>query len=425
MGGRQFGLGAAVVAIVVACGSDALAQAQPRCGTSYAYLRDGSRLRYVYGTPGRQRVEIVVAPGAISMSLDCNGDGDFQDAAVGDLDAETETDIAGFQLDLHGGDLVSITLTAPAGENLAPFHTIVDLGGGMNTVQLKTVGSVGLDAALVLDVRGGAGPDTIGLDLQNAVLGSSGVLRIRNELGAGNDALSVALPAVLSGGSVALDAVLGPGANAFSLDAGKAVFGSRLDVNVTGDLGPDAVRFDWHALLDARTIVRADLGGGNDTLIANFDLDPFGVGPNGELHTIVSGGDGNDTIRAGSNGTVAAGGTSGLLDFDLNGNAGNDVIAIDFGNGGFPFQIGGGERYRVDGGAGQDLITVNLESTNGVHDISISGGPQPDRVTFNQNASGPSNVWLGGAAFVDGSFGTPDVCVVTSNGPVRRRNCER
>jgi hypothetical protein len=394
---------------------------------------DGTLL--LVGTPTRQRIELTWTPVRSVVSADCNGDGDYLDAAAGDLNAMTLDGVVK-AVDARlggGGDSITILLsddTTPGDFSNLTLTAVLG-GGGANTLQVVANATTTIvpGSRWTFDVRGGVGPDQAAIGLSKVVFDASS-FALKADMGLGNDTLVVDVPGGRNAAGLALDASLGPGTNVLRVAEGADLTnGASLRIDVAGDAGPDAVTFDWSGLLAGRATAWVDLGAGNDKFVSNFDLDSFEVTPsNGELHLTAAGGLGNDVITVGRNGTSHAGGAldGGILDLGLSGGPGNDAITVDFGDAGILFTGIGLERLRVDGGTGSDTIGVTLAAaTSGRHDIAITGGAQADTVRYSQTLAGTTDVWVGPAALVDGGSGTPDVCVVTSNGPVRRRNCER
>jgi hypothetical protein len=381
----------------------------------------------VTGTAGKQTVVIDITATTTTLSLDCNGDGDFVDA--GEINAVDQGTVQGLDLQVGGSDVISVNLTGSL-TSLDPKIVKVLLGGGTNVLNMGSGPvSLGLNARYLVDIVGGVGIDKPTLDF-SSMTGDSGALQIRADLGAGNDTMVVKAPGLGGGGFLSVDAALGLGTNSFTYTDGFGATDSTARIDVQGDAGVDMVTMNFAHASDARLLLTADLGAGNDKFFGNFDLANTSVPVNQPLHLTVNGGLGNDTITVGRNGTTGPAVAGNMVELDLNGGAGNDIITVDFGGGGFQFSALGGERLRIDGGNGVDLINVILDSitaTAARHDISISGGALADRINFTQNTSGAgTHSWFGGAALIDGSFGSTDTCTVAGSAAANahKRNCE-
>jgi len=406
-----------------------LAVSRLEAATCYSFVGGSqtSRSLYVIGNSGKQNVVVDLAAATTVLHLDCNGDGDFTDA--GDVDGVDQGKMDGLELQLAGADVIRVNLAGSL--TAADSKTIkVRLGPGNNVFDVIGTGAfdVGANARVQVDVAGGPGVDKPTLDFSQ--LNVLGAILLRAELAGGSDVMVVKSPSLASGGLFSVDAILGPGANSFTYADGPRAPDSTERVDVQGDTGPDTVRLGYAHRSEGRRTFTVDLGAGNDTLAADFDLTGFSLGPRQPLHLTVNGGPGNDTLSVGRNGTAGPAQAENAVELDLNGGPGNDTINVDFAGGGFDFENGGGERLRIDGGNGADTINVALDSTTGttaIHDVSISGGALADKISFTQNTGGAgAHSWLGGAALVDGSFGAPDSCTVSGNAAAnaRKRNCE-
>jgi hypothetical protein len=417
---KRFVLAAGLVLAVTRLEAASCVQDSVRDPNGNDYIR-------LLGTPGKQTAVVNIAAASTLVSLDCNGDGDFADP--GEINGVDLGPVRGVDLQLGGSDTITVNLASNL--TAADSRTIkVLLGPGTNVLNLGSTGAYALDpnAFYTVEINGGAGIDKATLDFSQ--VNDAGSISVRADLGAGSDGMVVKAPLVNFQAFFAVDVALGLGNNSFTFTDGRCQSQSTERVDVQGDAGADNVTFNFGQLSDALKLLRVDLGAGNDTFTANFDLASFSLFGNQPLHLTVNGGAGNDTIRVGRNGTIGPAFAGNVVELDLDGGPGNDTINVDFGGGGFDFAGVGGERLRIDGGNGLDTISATLDSTTNStasHDVSISGGPLADKISFTQNTSGSgTHRWFGGAALIDGSFGAPDTCTLAGNvaANAHKRNCE-
>jgi Ca2+-binding RTX toxin-like protein len=186
----------------------------------------------------------------------------------------------------------------------------VDGRGGNDQINLGTVNAVG---ALVLNLNGGAGNDTI--DATNALLGS---VRLLIDGGTGDDVITGSADAdTIQGGDG--DDFVAAGTGADTIDGGAG------DDNLNGMLGNDSITGG----VGNDIVAGSD---GNDSLEGGFGNDT------------VSGGNGKDTLRG------------GFGDDSLSGDIGNDLI---HGETGRDTLVGGGGNDTLDGGRENDILLGN------------------------------------------------------------------
>jgi hypothetical protein len=351
---------------------------------------DAQNTRVVIGDDGA---------GIIAVSIDANSDGDFNDAALGDLAPQSLSpsgNSASFDLRLGGG-ADQVFYSATAGFKTGLRSLLAGLGGG-NDLFLLNAGLVQNRSALRLDVRGGSGADfaTFGF---GAVSTSS--LSIRAALGAGDDQGNISFSGNIDfDASAEIGIDLGTGDNELDVTLESVGFTglaeARIDITGGDDpLGRDDVSVTVHNDVGngtgaSRLSVRARLFAGNDVFETLLDRTDFRVDDGSTCVITARGGEGNDVL------TVTSGDTAGLLfldpgsllDLRLFGDGGRDEVGVAFGSVRSPdtaVQLLGTLRARVDGGEGGDtlfLATENNNTSTGSYDLALFGRGGNDRAFF-------------------------------------------
>jgi hypothetical protein len=396
--------------VMLMCGAGTISAATDPCPVG-----DGDPIR---GTAGRQVLTIAYdATGRGSANLDCNGDGDLDD--VGDHAGFTVYDA---DIQLKGNDSIAVTV-AGAWSSVRRQLSIV-LGPGKNSVAFNLGGAPLTNSAMIVDLIGGPGFDTVMLDAPN--LDGAG-LTLKGDLGLGNDSLTVLLPRMGNEAQFTLDVAMGGGTNAVTIGQGGRSLGSgSIQVNVEGGPGVDVVDLllDGFWLSNAKGSFGFDLGVGNDRFGAVLQRNlpgEFSMLSGADVTIGARGGLGNDALRVSSVGSIVPA-VGAPLALDLFGGAGNDTIAADV-----RLAASGLVHLGADGGAGADTMTVAVDTSpsagTATHDLLVTGGDGNDVVTFNQTTAA-SSVFIG-PSILDGSFGPLDTCVVGGANPPHKRNCER
>jgi hypothetical protein len=424
----------------------ALAPAAPLLGAPPCGLATRAGSVSLYGDARKQTLQVTftAAAGGISrttLSLDCNGDNDFDDTSLGDLKDVIVDRLEILDVQLKGNDTISLAFAA--GQNFDGDSKSIQilLGPGTNTVTLGSGVALLSNSKLLLDVVGGSATDVVNLQLQQLLAGITGAsaLDFRIDTGLGNDQLNVALPGLGQGSSLDLHASLGPGTNSFNLTSALNISDSTATIEVEGGVGVDTVNASFGADLinNSRVLLSADLLAGNDTFTANVDLANVDIQAGSELRLKARGGAGIDTLRLTRNGTTGGSRTlAGILDVDFAGGAGNDVLDVDLGAGGFV--TSGSLRIQADGGANNDTLTATVEATSSgtpTCDLAFTGGSGNDKLTFAGAFNGATAGDFGpaGTVVIDGGSGI-DTCSAPAGGiplpPGRSgdraltRNCE-
>ncbi|MBI3932815.1 MAG: hypothetical protein HY317_05310 [Acidobacteria bacterium] len=401
------------------------------CLTTGDFDGDGRQDMLFKAGTGKNTLVVVSGPTETTVTLDCNGDGDFADAS--DLNAQVFSgDFHVYDVQLGGAD--TITFNVPSNWSAISRSVQLVLGPGTNNVHLTTAGGAVLQAGsrLQMEVVGYLQYDRVNLTTPG--LDASSFL-FRADLSSGNDDVDLTLGGDVTGGSVLdVDAVLSVGSNTFDfLQAGKTVDASTLLIHVEGAGGVERVTSSLNGTISgaARMLFTAELGGGSDLYTGTVDLAAFDLTGPAEARFEVAGGVGSDILSFTRNGTSGGASTTlgGLLDVRLTGGTGNDKLTVDLAGGGFSID-GGTLGAWLDSGASDDKLDVFLEaassSTNPNFDVHVNGGGQNDTITFSLLNGGPNtaaNYGPAGAAFVDGGAGN-NKCPITGTGIVHRRNCQ-
>jgi len=385
---------------------------------------DPARWVVVRGTSGKQALALFQDGETVRVSLDCNGNGSYQDP--GDVFARNVDFVdGGIDVQLGGSDVITfLSASAP----VTPQLTLqIVLGGGKNRVELAVGDSLATTGkALLVDISGGVGADTV-VGTVGRVAGSS--LQIRADLGAGNDIFDLDFAGNMTAGAVVgVQALLGAGANTAHIGKSLSLSNATLQIDVEGGTGADLVDARLSgSLTGGRYLLNAELGGGNDTFTGSLDFASLSL-VSSEVRVRALGGAGNDSLtvgRAGTFGSVYF--PSGVIEADLKGGLGGDTLVLDLG--GNALEANGAVRLREDGGAGDDRLALEAQLPGGTSprlDIALAGGVGNDTVDFDFVTAGTNTVAnypLAGSVILDAGLGV-DSCAVSGNGLVHRRGCE-
>lgn len=408
---------------------------------------NGSPDLRIVATPAPQNVRLVNDAGALSLFLDCNGDGDFADAAMGDLNGLPLPGVEAIDLQLKGRDAVEYELQGAVSGSL--HHVAVAFLAGPNRLTVKGASGASLidRASLVVDVTGGAGADTVELFLDELQpIRYSGVV-LRGDLGAGNDVVSfVGTPWTGLQQSfsfdVDVDLALGAGHNLVTLDgrlmevssSGTDLGFVRVDIG-GGDVaaGSDTVLMSGPLAITGRLFVNARLRAGNDSFVGGMDSGGGNSVFFGHLRYRVNGGPGADLLALPDAGQTSNGSLNGVLEglfeASLEGGPGNDVLTFDSTFTG----LGGGLlRLWEDGGDHVDTLiaeTIHVPdtSTGDTLSLGLQGGRGND--TLFLSGFDPDGKFTAlGAPFSNGGPNANDLCLGTKflgNVLLVPLNCER
>lgn len=380
-----------------------------------------------------QHTKIAIADDGVSqihMQIDANGDGDYADAARGDLDTFFNYSGKSFVVDaqLRGGNdsFVYVSTGAMSG---SARNISVDLGAGYDTFNWTQNNSVTANSRIALDVTGGGGNDTISIT-HNEVRNSQ--MSVKVDAGLGNDTYNLAFDRIDDSASVDVHTELGAGLNIHNADIHEVGFGNKatFDMTVIGGNQKDTIELRMHDDIGDGTIASrfsavVDLLGGHDSFKALYDVggNVFRVDDHSQASLVVRGGFGNDSISAGQNGAI---GTirldpDALLSIDLDGGAGNDTVVVDFGSAN-AFENVGTIFVRMDGGYGNDVLScllANEVDTTGSYDVTVRGSAGNDTITFNLiNSGGTPTYGPAGGVILDGGTGIDSV--INSNPAVTK-----
>jgi hypothetical protein len=389
----------------------------------------------IVGTPATQRVRLVNNAGALSVFLDCNGDGDFADASLGDLNGLALPGVEAVELQLKGRDTVEYEIQGAVSGALQQLAVTFGVGPNRLTVKGASGASLIDRSSLVVDVAGGPGVDTVELFLQELQpIRYSGVV-LRGDLGAGNDVVSfVGTPWTGLQQSFAFDVdvdlALGAGHNLVTLDgkamdvdsSGTDLCFVRLDIG-GGDVasGSDTVLMSGPHSITGRLFVNARLRAGNDSFVGSLDS---GAGNSvffGHLRYRVNGGPGADLLTLPDAGQTSDGSLNGVLeglyDVALEGGPGNDTLTFDS-----TFTGLGGGLFRLwaDGGDNADTLiaeTIHVPDTSTGDSLSLGlqGGRGNDTLFLSGfDPAGKFSQFISmGARFSNGGPNANDLCLGT------------
>jgi hypothetical protein len=395
---------------------------------------NGSQDLRILGDAGNQILRIVDDPTALitTVWLDCNGDGDFTDAALGEVNGTVYGQFELFDLRLTAGnDDVTIEVPEKAAYLGQNRNIAVQLGSGTNRFRYDHPGGVHpppsfVSSRMTIEVLGGAGADDVGFRFNGA---RSSLIVLRADLQGGPDQVSVTTPDIAryeQASVVDIELKLGQGDDTIHYAPTADLFeDSVYRVTILGEGGADVVTGFAAGLVEARLFLNVDLGPGNDTLTWN---PPPMVGDTGRVYINITGGAGADTVAIVP---ASAGFTStlnGRVEIFVHGDDGDDVLTVDLSPDISNSDVDGTVRVHVDGGAGDDTIRVAQVSnagSDGLYDFLLRGGPGADDVqlSFQNNGANVAANYTVGAALLDGGFGT-DECKVVGNALVREQHCE-
>ncbi|MBL8693391.1 MAG: hypothetical protein JNJ88_04775 [Planctomycetes bacterium] len=394
----------------------------------------------VVGTSGIDRIQIDdnLTTGAVTISVDANGDGDFLDP--GDVNANSVGNVETIEvLAGNGNDVVTYQVTGAGTRNR---RIVIDGGGGNDTITGTGSAATLQLGGYTIDAIGGAGNDI----LNWAAPGNDNALyAFKWNAGVGNDTGSVTLFSSVFGGTVEIEGTLGTGTNQFTVEIGGNVGLSSeptdLRIRCEGGKQTDTVvvRYTNNLNSASMALVDVNLGAGNDVFRAEFDHSTFdlqgaaaNVIPRFRIHA--AGGDGNDNLSV-SNEIFGQASTGvvlleGILDIDLEGGLGNDELSVSLGDQDLDAFTAAGFRagvvLRMAGGEGNDTLNAAWSFANGstgILDAAMFGGLGND--TFNVNVTKPVGVTLYPLVqwIVDGGAGT-DTFIPNGNVTFARRAIE-
>lgn len=391
----------------------------------------------IIGSVYKQNAIIEIKNVGYTVKIDCNGNGVYTD--LGDITATSTTaTIETYSLELAGGDIININQT----ENLSGAHkNIAIVVGGAGTKTTFTSGTFSIaDSSLDIEEVGGAANDGMVVDFTGATVDNSRIL-VRADQGNGGDGVKWYSPASTNNSLVDLRYNLGYGPS-FSLisDNGGVMTNSTLKAYVVGDdtstyIDNSVTSFSGQVDSNSRVLYDAYLDAGNDRFTGHFDLAKFKIDPTGsgsEVYFNVEGGIGGDLLAVTDDATVGAATINGLLQIRLDGGPQPDNLNLALRG-----LTGSGKlRFWGDGeNAARDQIYVTLvtdiASTNDL-DIYAGGGPEDDLggvygdlISFSVTNNGAATFGPGGVVILDGGLEAIDKCVWTGvNAPHLAMNCE-
>ncbi len=429
----DFVLRVLVLALGAVLGTAAVAAALCSVATG-DFDANGSQDLRILGDAGDQTLRIIDDPSASTTTvfLDCNGDLDFTDAAIGEVNGAVYGEFELFDLRLaNGNDDIRIDVPEKSAYNGKNRNVVVQLGAGTNVFRFDHPGGIHppptfVNSRMTLDVLGGAGADDVGFRFNGA---RASLIVLRADLGGGADQVSLTTPDIARyelGSVVDVHLNVGAGNDTVHYSPTADLFdGSVYRVNILGEAGADTVTGFAAGLVDARLFLNVDLGTGNDTLRMN---PPHMVGDAGRIYINVVGGEGQDVLALA---TASLGFTctlGGLTEIFVHGDDGNDALTVDMSPDDTHCFVDGTVRVHLDGGAGDDTLRVEHVSTapsTGQYDFLLRGGLGRDDLqlsfqNFGDNLPGNYTV---GAALLDGGPAI-DECKVVGNALVREQNCE-
>ena len=433
--GRRLAL-AAGVAFATIVGTAAVAGAA--CSVTALDLDgNGSLDLRIVGDAADQRLEIVDDPdaGTTTVFLDCNGNGDFLDAAAGDRNGLVLGSFELFDLRLGSGDdTVLIEVPQKARYRDANRNFVVQLGGGQNTFRFRHPSATRLEytaerSRLSIDVQGGGDADDVEVGLKGSI---ASLVVVRLDVGGGNDTVRFGTTEEVryeqaSVVDVSIEADAGDDHVTYNPTA-DLFDGSIYRVSIAGGAGADTVDGGLGVLVsDGQLHIAVDLGAGNDVLSWQPLLL---VSPAGRVHIRIAGGPGNDNIKIDGAGSLATCTILGLLSLVVHGDDGNDVMTANL-SPSTACEVDGTVRVHLDGGSGNDAVNLGYVSnaaSTGQYDFLVRGGLGTDTLFLAFDNAGISTAAAYtpvGAALLDGGYGTDECTVAGAPAPlVHLVSCE-
>ena len=420
---------AAGLALAALLGAAALAEAA--CSlTTGDFDGNGSTDLRILGDAADQTLRIQDDPdaGTTTVFLDCNGDGDFLNAAAGDINGSVLGEFELFDLRLgNGNDTVLIEVPQKARYVDTNRNFVVQLGGGQNAIRfihpsLSRLEYTAERSRLAIEVQGGGAADDVQIALKGAI---ASLIVARVDVGGGNDTVrfgtteevryeQASVVDVSIEGDAGDDHVTyNPTADLFD--------GSVYRVNIAGGAGADTVDGGVSVLVsDGQLHLTADLGTGNDVLSWR---PPVLIGVAGRVHIGIIGGAGNDNIKIDGAGAGETCTVAGLLALTVHGDDGNDAITANL-SPPTACEVDGTVRVHLDGGSGNDAVVlgqISNAASTGQYDFLLRGGLGTDTLLLafdNAGISTPAAYTPVGAALLDGGFGTDECTVAGTPAPL-------
>jgi len=352
----------------------------------------------------------------VAVKIDANGDGDYNDTKLGDLDTTFNFTGDSFVLDvqLKGGKDQLIYL-GNAGMNNSARSITADMGGGKDSffwIQNNAITGV---SRINIDVVGGFGNDEVSVDFGNV---DHSVVSVEVALGAGADTYDLTFGEVDEESSVDVHTDLGNGANVHTVDLDDVGKFDQAAMNMTivGGAQKDSVtlliRDDIGNHTKASHLnVFVDLLAGNDVFLGQLQGGDFKLDNNSQASFVVRGGAGNDSLtfeRLGSG--IMSIDANAICLIDMDGGAGNDSVSADFGGvDAWRIEAGSTLKLRLNGGLGKDVLECLLTNNNqtvGNFDVAVRGGAGDDTITFATNNNGGTPLYgPAGGIILDGGAG--------------------
>jgi hypothetical protein len=395
----------------------------------------------ITGAAGAERILITETnAGGLTVSIDFNNDGDFDDA--GDVNAQFVGPADLIEVVAGGGnDSVEYKIIDFLDVKTHEFR--IDLGAGSDTFTYhQSIADIVGDSQLSFTILGGAGNDT--LDIDTAAFTDSS-LEYNVDLGAGNDTGSLRYFGAMGGSRAEANIVLGAGTNSFTT-TWEVIPGSSCDVRVRveGSNGKDTATLvaKRGASQTQRFEYLTDLGRGNDRFEMHAALNVVQLASGtdttqfGRMRIEALGGEGSDLLLVDNvvNGTPNNGNVlvNGVLELLLDGGAGNDTLSLDWGTASFkaaapPLADERSVRLRFAGGIGNDTMDLKWGDIAGFdanYDVLVTGDAGDDSITANVTSAGTPAFGISEFLVFDGGPGVKDFRSITTNISTRFRNFE-
>jgi hypothetical protein len=308
----------------------------------------------------RLNPQILLGSGANVVNLSFSGDTlqansrvliDIAGGAANDTITVTTPNVltnSAFSLKVDAGSGNDVVVVSEGVVTLSSITLDVALGLGTNTMTVNHLGIINT-SNVAETIEGGNGPDTVNNNWFAYVNATSRVY-VTADLGAGNDKFTAGLDLgvfdIYNTSEVHFDVSGGGGANQLQVTRGATIPGgvagffvynnSLLDIRLKGGAQTDTMTVDLGAggidpASNGTLRVRADVGGGNDTLNLLVDCSTNFGGENPFYDVVLTGGNGNDKVNWTLNNGACPGAAANFAPAGrvlLDGAAGSDTCVI-------------------------------------------------------------------------------------------------